>query len=97
MSDIYREWCDIAAPLEVSEDTAQRYASRDFDPLPVYFDHAQRPCCRVDAMKAWIDRQALHYHSFQALRAAGLLPGQRRRAKGEERKARRSKVARRAV
>jgi len=82
VTDILREWIDIAAALEVSEDTAQRYAARPFDPLPVYYDHAGRPCLRRDAVAAWIDRQSLFYHSYHALKAIGQLPGQRR-ARGE--------------
>lgn len=78
---LYRGWADIAAPLEVSEDSVQRYAARAFDPLPVYYDHAERPCCRADAMRDWVSRQALFYASFHALREAGKLPSQRVRGR----------------
>lgn len=93
---IYRGWKDICAPLEVSEDAAQGYAARAFDPLPVFYDHGERPCCRADAMRAWVDRQSLFFHSFHALREAGKLPSQRSKTEHPAHPQRRPKVARRA-
>jgi hypothetical protein len=91
--EFYRGWADIAAPLEVSPDTAERYAARSFDPLPVYYDHAERPCCRGDAMQAWVSRQSFYYASYHALRQSRNLPSQRSE-RGAPLKRRRTKVAR---
>lgn len=91
-AEVLKGWDDIAAVLEVHHDAAQRYAARDVDPLPVWYDHAERPRLHVSAAQAWIDRQALFFRTFHALKDAGLLPSQRRaaaRAEGAAKKPRR--------
>lgn len=91
-AEVLKGWDNIAAVLEVRRSAAMRYAKRDVDPLPVWYDHAERPRLHVAAAQAWIDRQALFYRTFHAMKAAGLLPSQRRaaaRAAGAKKKRRR--------
>ena len=76
MTATLQGWKEIAAALDVSKTTAQSYAARNVDPLPVFYDHARRLCLRRDAAQAWIDRNALHFAAYHALRRAGALPEQ---------------------
>lgn len=69
-------WDHIAAALEVSDVTAQSYAGRDIDPLPVFYDHASRPAVMMSALNAWMDRQTFFFRTYHVLREANMLPGQ---------------------
>jgi hypothetical protein len=93
MSEVHG-WDAISAMLEVSNDTAQRYASRQIDPLPVLFKET-KPFAPAGSIEAWMKRHELSYHNYQALRNAGLLPSQREPLEGgaETMGERRSKVA----
>lgn len=93
---VYKGWKSISLALDVDEDTAFRYASRSFDPLPVYYDHQSRACSPVDALESWEMRQALPFHAYHELKHVGRLPAQI--AKCEVRKtARTTKIARRGT
>lgn len=96
----YRGWDDIAAVLEVSDTTAQGYAARDVDPLPVRYDFANRPCLGRRALGAWVARQAHYFRTYHELKRTGRLPGQvRTEGKKEKRQRRQIKpaIARRAA
>ena len=69
---LYLGWKEIACALRVVTDTAQKYAARNVDPLPVFYDFAERPTVRSDVMADWVDRQMLPYQAFQSLRSRGL-------------------------
>lgn len=55
-----RQWKDIATHLGVSVDTAQDYANRNRDPLPVWVDHRG---VHIDpgALRDWVARQRIAY------------------------------------
>ena len=49
-------WKEIASAVGCSVDGAQKFAARNVDPLPVFYDFAERPTCRSDVMAMWLDR-----------------------------------------
>ncbi len=77
-------WKAIGHALGVTDDTAQTYAKRNVDPLPVRYDHARRPYVLASATQDWIDRQDLPHGAYHALKARGALPEQQQRAPREE-------------
>jgi hypothetical protein len=79
---IIRGTAQIAALLEQSEDSVERYAARNIDPLPIWYDQAERVCIWASALKDWVDRQVNFHRQHHLLRERGLLPGQKRAAKG---------------
>jgi hypothetical protein len=81
-----RQWKDIAAHLGVSVDTAQDYANRNRDPLPVFVDHRGVHIHR-HVMRDWVDRQRLAYVKHVELKRAA------RAARSGNRRSRRRKAA----
>lgn len=69
-------WKDIASALTVSERTAQEYAARNRDPLPVEVGH-RGAWAYVTALRDWMRRQNVPYRTHLELKRAGL-PGGRR-------------------
>ena len=80
MTDLqkWRGWKEIAARLDVDEDTAFSYSVRAYDPLPVRYDHAGRSYIEKIYADAWEHRQDLPAHAFHVLKAQGMLPSQRK-------------------
>jgi hypothetical protein len=91
---VFRGWESIGGALEVDSDTAFKYAARPFDPLPVYYDHARRPCCPCTALRDWELRQALPFFAYHELESRGRLPAQITEDPSRQ-AARRTKVAQR--
>ena len=73
---ILREWKEIAAACEVSEDTVQRASKRNRDPLPVDYDAFRRPWIYRAALAAWLRRNNMAAPVYRALMKAGLHPSQ---------------------
>lgn len=95
---LYQGWEDISAALDVSDTTAMEYAGRPVDPLPVWYDHASRPCIGLRALQAWVARQAHFFRTYHALKRAGKLPGQiRTEGKKQRRQIKPATRARRAA
>lgn len=82
MGEPIRQWKDIATHLGVSVDTAQDYASRNVDPLPVFVDHRG---VHIDpsVMRDWIDRQRVAYAHHVALRRAARSGNRRSRRRNK--------------
>lgn len=85
-------WKEIAAALNVSEDTAQRYANRAHMPLVVFYDHSDRVWCPASHVRDFKNQHHLPGWAHAALRARQLLPGQQ--AQGGLPRARRAKPRR---
>ena len=59
-------WKQIADALRCSEDSAQRSATRSYDPLPVWYDPWGTPTLWRSAAVAWKARNTLPAQAYQA-------------------------------
>ncbi len=71
-------WKDIGRALGTCVRTAQHYAQRDYDPLPVRVGH-RGPWAYVSALRDWVMRQDLPYQVAHRARAESTRSSRRAR------------------
>lgn len=94
----YWGWKEIAAALDVSEDTAVSYSRRPYDPLPVRADFAERVYISKRALASWVNRHDLPAWAWAELDRVKRLPKhmlEKERKHPGVRQAARAKVAKR--
>lgn len=75
-------WKAIAVELGgVNERTAERYAKRNRDPLPVSTDHRGWVCISRTALRDWVNRQRMAYQTHCDMRSAQRSTSKRKRSR----------------
>lgn len=75
-------WKEVAAELEVSVKTAQTYAQRNRDPLPVECGH-RGPWAYASALRDWVRRQNVPYSVHVEARRAQASKAKARARRGD--------------
>ena len=61
-------WASIAKSAALTKRTAERYARRPVDPLPVYV-YGGKVCAEPEALRAWMRRNTIPLSQYVAMGA----------------------------